>query len=349
MELDQSLAVAKALGDRSRLLILNALRSGPLCVEDLAARLDLASSTVSFHLAKLAGAGLVSVTRDQYYSIYSLAAHISEMRLDTLIAFRNPEEKHQAQRATAEQRRVLRTFFREGRLHRMPAQKKKRDMVLGRFAALFERERLYPEREVDETIHALFADHCLVRRLLVEGGYLTRERGTYMRTTKPVPEPEEPPAAHEQNVKLRDATEEAASMPAAARPQGHERSRRKALKHDFKTAPKAAGVFRIRNRINGRVFLGSALNLHGPLNRIEFELRLGSFRNRELQEDFARHGREAFDFEVLEVIEPGTDPDFDVERELWAMERLYAQELDRTNTYNTGDDIRFLRRRKRMS
>jgi len=315
MELDDSLAIAKALGDRSRLLILNALRSGPLCVEDIAARLDLASSTVSFHLKKLAAAGLATIERDQYYSVYSLASRAPDVTLGELISFRNTEETRQARRAADEIRRVLDTFFRGDRLTRMPAQKKKRDIVLGRFASLFAPGKTYPERQVDEAILPLFEDYCLVRRLLVDEGYFTREKGRYMRTEKEV----------------------------AGEVEGKERQ--KHLRREYKNADKVAGVFRIRNRATGRVFLGSALNLHGPLNRIEFELRLGSFRNRQLQEDFDRCGREAFDFAVLEVVEPQDEPGFHVERGLETLERIYAEGLDRSNTYNTEEDIRFLSRR----
>ncbi|MCC6552984.1 MAG: DUF2087 domain-containing protein [Polyangiaceae bacterium] len=33
----------------------------------------------------------------------------------------------------------------------------------------------YREREVNERIHALFDDHCTIRRLLIEEGYMARE------------------------------------------------------------------------------------------------------------------------------------------------------------------------------
>jgi hypothetical protein len=66
-----------------------------------------------------------------------------------------------------------------------------------------------------------------------------------------------------------------------------------------------------------------------------------------MQEDFRRYGRENFSFEVLERIEPRQDPDFDVERELAELEERYAASLDRGNTYNEKDDIRFMPRRRR--
>ena len=55
--------VLKALGDRSRLLIMNALMDGPSYVEVLAERLKLSPSTVSFHLKKLRGAKLIETTK----------------------------------------------------------------------------------------------------------------------------------------------------------------------------------------------------------------------------------------------------------------------------------------------
>ncbi len=42
-----------------------------------------------------------------------------------------------------------------------------------------------------------------------------------------------------------------------------------------------------------------------------------------------------------------SDPDFDVERELTKLEERHAASLDRRNTYNEKDDIRFMPRRRR--
>jgi hypothetical protein len=119
----------------------------------------------------------------------------------------------------------------------------------------------------------------------------------------------------------------------------------KTLREEYKLREAVAGIFRVVNNVTGTVFLGSALNLQGPLSRIEFELKMGSFKNRRLQEDYQRYGGENFTFEVVETIEPSPDPGFNAERELERLEETYAAALDRDNTYNEKQDLRFLARR----
>ena len=72
MEENRATAIFKALGDESRLAILRILLEEESYVELLASRLGLTSATVSFHLKKLEGAGLVSCRRTQFYQIYSV-------------------------------------------------------------------------------------------------------------------------------------------------------------------------------------------------------------------------------------------------------------------------------------
>lgn len=73
-ELDRLHAsVCKGLADPKRLLIIDALRDGPLSVSEICERLDLPQSNVSQHLAILRDKGLVTSQRDGQFVIYSLA------------------------------------------------------------------------------------------------------------------------------------------------------------------------------------------------------------------------------------------------------------------------------------
>lgn len=55
--------LGSTIGDTTRMLILYELGSGPTSVGDLARKVGKSSATVSFHLSKLAGVGLVRVRR----------------------------------------------------------------------------------------------------------------------------------------------------------------------------------------------------------------------------------------------------------------------------------------------
>lgn len=66
------LSITKALADKNRLRILCALRHGELCVCQIIEMLELAPSTVSKHLAILAGAGLVESRKEGRWAYYRL-------------------------------------------------------------------------------------------------------------------------------------------------------------------------------------------------------------------------------------------------------------------------------------
>lgn len=70
--LPSAIGVLKAMGHPVRLRILTMLREGELCVCQMTALLDLATSTVSAHLAELRRAGLVSEKKDGRWVFYRL-------------------------------------------------------------------------------------------------------------------------------------------------------------------------------------------------------------------------------------------------------------------------------------
>jgi hypothetical protein len=60
---------------------------------------------------------------------------------------------------------------------------------------------------------------------------------------------------------------------------------KKDIKREYKEREKQAGVFQVKNTANGKVLLGSSLNLDGPLNRHKFMLTIGGHRNKMLQQE----------------------------------------------------------------
>ena len=117
---------------------------------------------------------------------------------------------------------------------------------------------------------------------------------------------------------------------------------RKDLKREYKEKPHIPGIFQIKNLKNGKVLLGSSLNIDGPLNAHEFMLSSGSHRNRDLQLEYKKFGAKAFSFDVLAVIELSNKPGFNVEDELQLLEQLWLDELKPfgENGYNLNDKIR---------
>ena len=79
--------------------------------------------------------------------------------------------------------RVLSAFLdRDGRLLRLPARRGKRLVVLEHLVQLFEPGVRYPETEVNALLRAFDDDVALLRRALVDEGFLSRAKGLYWRT-----------------------------------------------------------------------------------------------------------------------------------------------------------------------
>jgi hypothetical protein len=70
---------------------------------------------------------------------------------------------------------VLRRFVHNGRLLAMPAARGKRLVVLDHLAGLFEPGRRYPEPVVNELLGRYHPDYAMLRRYLVDDGFLARE------------------------------------------------------------------------------------------------------------------------------------------------------------------------------
>ena len=117
---------------------------------------------------------------------------------------------------------------------------------------------------------------------------------------------------------------------------------RQEQKRDYREREKVAGVFQIKNTVNGKVLLGSSLNLDGPLNRHRFMLSIGGHTNRSLQEDWSRDGADAFVFEVLEVVKVSDSPHFNLSDELTLLEQIWLEQLQPFGErgYNRDTNIR---------
>ncbi|MDD3786105.1 MAG: GIY-YIG nuclease family protein [Hydrogenophaga sp.] len=81
----------------------------------------------------------------------------------------------------------------------------------------------------------------------------------------------------------------------------------------------------VRARESGHVLVGSSRNVHASLNRVRFELRMGSHKDRVLQAEWKRGGEAALSFEILEMVKERDDPDFDYAAELRGLEQIHRQ------------------------
>lgn len=116
---------------------------------------------------------------------------------------------------------------------------------------------------------------------------------------------------------------------------------RKELNREYVERLKPAGIYQVRNTANGKMLLGSSLNLEGPLNRHGFMLKIGSHTNKALQTDWNELGAEAFTFEILEEVKVKQDPNFNLQDELTLLEMIWLENLQPVeNGYNLNARIR---------
>ena len=102
---------------------------------------------------------------------------------------------------------------------------------------------------------------------------------------------------------------------------------RKELIEKYKQTIQPMGIYQIRNMINGKVFIGSSMDLKGIINRSEFQLKNGLHRNKEMQEDFSEIGEANFSFEVLDQLKPMEDAKGDYSEELQMLEEMWMEKL----------------------
>ena len=168
-------ALFKALGNPTRLLIVNLIRLQPRHTEELASILKLSPGTVSHHLSTLTEAGLLGAKKEQYYQMYSLVEGVLDKSLAEVVSV--PQEGlGETVQQDAFTQKVLKTFFKRGRLLKIPAQQKKLLVVLEELAKAFEPDQTYSEREVNLTLSEFHADFATLRRNLVAFGLVTRDK-----------------------------------------------------------------------------------------------------------------------------------------------------------------------------
>ncbi|MGA3286882.1 MAG: DUF2087 domain-containing protein [Bacteroidota bacterium] len=308
MEIAESVRIIKALADSSRLTLIQALRE-PQCVEELARRCHLASSTVCFHLGRLEKAGLVFKRKEQYYAVYALNEALFDKSLRELTSFRNAEHSIQEERLQRYREKVLRAFIRNGRVSRIPAQHKKRLIVMGEILRRFHPESVYKESEVDALIGEVCDDYCTIRRAFIDEGMMVRDGDKY----RVVKSTLVPPA------RLVTVSKKQSRIMKVKTKQD--------IKREYKERKIPAGIFQVKNSVNGKVLLGSSLNLEGPLNSHKFMLKIGRHRNEALQKEWNEYGPDKFVFEILEIVKVKDDPNFNLSDELTLLEQIWLEKL----------------------
>jgi biotin operon repressor len=174
----------KVIADETRLRILGLVATQPRTGRELSAALKLTPATVSHHMRKLVGAGIVIATPDAQSQRYSLNARfLDESRKAPLRDQHEPVFEGQDDDPTRQ--RTIRNFFDGNRLSSIPSRRKARVIVLQHLLLRFDPDRSYPEADVNQILERSHEDYATLRRELVDYGFMTREQGIYQISRSP--------------------------------------------------------------------------------------------------------------------------------------------------------------------
>ena len=102
----------------------------------------------------------------------------------------------------------------------------------------------------------------------------------------------------------------------------------KQIKEEYKFKKFQMGVFQIRNTVNGKIYVGSSLNLDAIWNRNKMELNFGNHRNSVLQSEWILFGAANFKYKILsEVVEKEEDR-IDYNKEVKTFEGMFIEALE---------------------
>jgi excisionase family DNA binding protein len=92
-------------------------------------------------------------------------------------------ESRSNQNRLGDRAKVERSFFKDGRLVEIPAQRKKRTYILERLLQEFEMNRVYGEPEVNAILRRFHDDVCTLRREFIMEKMMVRAKGLYRRVS----------------------------------------------------------------------------------------------------------------------------------------------------------------------
>lgn len=183
MQLDRIVQFHKTVGDVTRIRIIALLKNGPLHGQALAGKLGVSPPTVTHHMTKLREADLIYERRDKntiYFYLNEKSLALQARAILTVGDGGADASGDSGGEKTLDRMAVLRNFFtKDGRLKHLPAQQKKKRIVLEHLVQGLEPHRKYAEKEINEYILKFHEDFATIRREFIMHQYMYREDGIY--------------------------------------------------------------------------------------------------------------------------------------------------------------------------
>ncbi|MGN8646199.1 metalloregulator ArsR/SmtB family transcription factor [Gracilibacillus sp. HCP3S3_G5_1] len=179
MQLGRIVHFHKTIGDKTRIRIIYLLKSGPLHGQAIAGKLGLKPPTISHHLAKLKEIDVVYQRRDKN-TIYFYLNEQKLTRMAEAITRIGEDPNESLQVSEEEKTKVIRNFIdNTGRLKTIPAQRKKKNILLEYMVRGLKHGTLYSEKDINEHIQQFHDDFATIRREFVMTQFMYRQDGVY--------------------------------------------------------------------------------------------------------------------------------------------------------------------------
>lgn len=184
MQLDKVVSYHKALADPTRIKMLIMLADGEMNGQALAEKLAVTPATITHHATKLREASLINERRSKNTIFFSLNHYFIQNSANATanLIYRSveggPNNMEHAQKQFRDS--VVANFFTaDGRLKSIPAQLKKKLIVLEHMVTKLENGRKYTEKELNELIKGYFEDFATIRREFIMHQFMYRENEIY--------------------------------------------------------------------------------------------------------------------------------------------------------------------------
>ncbi|WP_338551575.1 metalloregulator ArsR/SmtB family transcription factor [Paenibacillus sp. KS-LC4] len=187
MQLDKVVAYHKALADPTRIKILILLSEGELNGQVLAEKLGVSPATITHHAAKLREASLINERREKNTIFFSLNHYFikNSATAATELIYKNTSTKGgtdvlEDDKNKRLQQSVVKNFFTlDNKLKHIPAQLKKKLIVLEHLVSKLEKGRKYSEKEINAFIKSYHEDFATIRREFIMHQFMFREHEIY--------------------------------------------------------------------------------------------------------------------------------------------------------------------------
>jgi hypothetical protein len=165
------------LADDDRRRVFAALVLGGSTLDEVRAATGLTSRRAATALARLVSGDLVVRSHEGEHVLLGEA-----FRLAAMAAAPDRPAPDPTDDVPEDDARILRRYFRGGRLTQIPSQRARLCVVLDRLAQEFDVGSRYSERQVNAILRRFHEDVASLRRFLVDEGFLDRAAGEYWRS-----------------------------------------------------------------------------------------------------------------------------------------------------------------------